>query len=155
MIVFWYYIVHVKKLFHVIGRTFPIPGHTCFPCNRDFGVMEKKKRKILPVYTPTGWIQVVRESRPRNPFKEFEMAQKDFIDIGNMKEKFTFRSISTDGFKVKLQKAMKIELDAHEPGKMFIAYTHNAGETYQEVNISKTGMLGNVSIARLYNERIK
>lgn len=116
MITFWYYIVHVRKLFNVIEHKFPIHGHTFLLCDRDFGVIEKKKRKTPAVYTPKGWMQLVRESRPCNPFKVVEMAQNDFIDIGNMKEKLTFRSVKTGGSKVKLQMAVRIKL-FHNTGR--------------------------------------
>ena len=58
---FWYYIVHVKQVFMTVEL--PFPGHTFLPCGREFGVIEKRKRKTAAVYNPEGWFTLVEKSR--------------------------------------------------------------------------------------------
>ena len=55
--------VHVKQLFMTVEHKFPLPGHTFLPCDRDFGVIEKKKRKTVAVYNPEGWFTLVEKAR--------------------------------------------------------------------------------------------
>ncbi|GFN84878.1 hypothetical protein PoB_001138400 [Plakobranchus ocellatus] len=45
IISFWYCLLHVKQIFKSIEHKFPIPGHTFLPCERDFDVIEKKKKE--------------------------------------------------------------------------------------------------------------
>ena len=42
-----------------VEHKFPMPGHTFLPCDRDFGVIEKKKRETAAVYNPEGWLTLV------------------------------------------------------------------------------------------------
>jgi hypothetical protein len=39
---FWYYIVHIKKVFESVEHKLTVPGHTYLVCDRDFGVLEWK-----------------------------------------------------------------------------------------------------------------
>ena len=103
---------------------------------------------------PEGWFQLVEESRVRNPFKVVRMTQKDnFVDIGPMREKLTFRLKAVDGSRVKLQKAMRIKTDQCSPNTMFICYSHNPDEAWQEVNIGQRGAMGSINLRRLYTAR--
>ena len=46
---------------------------------------------------------------------------------------------------------MRIKIAKDSAGKMFIVYTHNAGEAWQEVNIGQRGTLGAVDLKSQYN----
>ena len=137
-----------------VEHKFPLPGHTFLPCDRDFGVIEKKKQKTVAVYNPEGWFTLVEKARVKNPFKVVRMTQKyNFVDIAPMRERLTFRGTAVDGTKVNLQKAMRIKIAKDSPGKMFIVYTHNAGEAWQEVNIGQRGTVGDVHLTSQYSTR--
>ena len=77
------------------------------------------------------------------PFKVVRMTQKDnFVDIAPMRERLIFRGTVVDGTKVNLQKAMRIKMTKDSLGKMFIVYTHNTGDAWQELIISQRGTMG-------------
>ncbi|GFN78582.1 hypothetical protein PoB_000508800 [Plakobranchus ocellatus] len=94
---FWYYLVHVKQIFKSIEHKFPIPGHTFLPCERDFGVIEKKKWKTSAVYNPEGWYSLVEKAKTNNAFQVVRMRRQDFIDIAPMKQQLIFRNTAADG----------------------------------------------------------
>lgn len=157
MISFWYYLVHIRNKFETVEHKFPIPGHTFLPCDRDFGVIEKKKRKTPAVYTPKGWFGLVRDCKKGKPFRVVEMSQKDnFIDIEPIKSRLSFKTTAVDGSKVSIQKAARIKIMASKPGHMFLAYTHNFAEEWQQVNISsQRGVMGSLAPKKLYTLRRK
>ena len=70
-----------------------------------------------------------------------------------MRERLTFRGTAVDGTKVNLQKAMRIKIANDSPEKMFIVYTHNAGEAWQEVNIGKMETVWDVHLKSQYSAR--
>ncbi|GFO13933.1 hypothetical protein PoB_004043800 [Plakobranchus ocellatus] len=150
IISFWYYLVHVKQMFKSIEHKFPIPGHTFLPCDRDFAVIEKKKRKTPAVYNPEGWYSLVEKAKTTNPFQVVRMRRQDFIDIAPMKQQLIFRNTAADGSKVKLQKATRIKVSQDNPGYYFIAYSHKVDEAWQEVRIGRPGVHKPVQPQALY-----
>ena len=74
--------IHVKQLFITVEYKFPLPGHTFLPCDRDFGVIEKMKRKTAAVYNPECWFTIVDKAKVKNQFKVVRMTQKEnFVGI--------------------------------------------------------------------------
>ena len=137
-----------------VEHTFQLPGHTSLHCDRDFGVIEKKKRKTAAVYNTEGWFTLVEKARLKNTFQVVRMAQKEnFVDIAPMRERLTFRGTAVDRTKVNLQKAMRIKISKKRPGKMFIVYKHNAGEAWQEDNIGQRGTVGDIHLKKQYSAR--
>ncbi|GFO00523.1 hypothetical protein PoB_002702800 [Plakobranchus ocellatus] len=163
---FWYHLVHVKQIFKSLEHKFSIPGHTFLPCERDFGVIEKKKKgkhlqctiprdgialwKIPAVYNPEGWYSLVEKAKTNNPFQVVRMRRQDFIDITPLKQQLIFKNSAADGSKVKLQKATRIKVSQDNPGNYFIAYSHNVDEAWQEVPIGRPGMQKPVQPQALY-----
>lgn len=47
--------------FEEIEHTFLVPGHTFLPCDADFGIIEKVKRKTQVVYVPGQWADLIGE----------------------------------------------------------------------------------------------
>ena len=52
VIMYLYSLVKLGR-FKKIKHVFPIRGHSFLPCDRDFGIIEQKKRKKERVYVPT------------------------------------------------------------------------------------------------------
>ena len=48
---------------------------------------------------------------------------------------------------------MRIKIVKDSPRKMFIVYTHNAGEVWQEIIIGQRGTVGDVHIKSQYSTR--
>ncbi|GFN79535.1 hypothetical protein PoB_000604100 [Plakobranchus ocellatus] len=150
IISFWYYLVHVKQIFKSIENKFAIPGHTFLLCERDFGVIEKKKGKYQQCTIPRGGIALWKKAKTNNPFQVVRMKRQDFIDIAPMRQQLIFRNTAADGSKVKLQKATRIKVSQDNPGYYFIAYSHNVDKAWQQVRIGRSGMQKRVQPQALY-----
>lgn len=55
--------------FNTITMAYPMPGHSFMPCDRAFGLIEKKRKKLDRVLLPSQWIELIKNARPRNPFQ--------------------------------------------------------------------------------------
>ncbi len=51
-----------NEKFEEIIVVYPIPGHSYLDCDRDFGRIEKNKRKIEKVGFPSEWVKLIKES---------------------------------------------------------------------------------------------
>lgn len=45
-----------------------MPGHSFLPCDRDFALIEKKRKKCDRVLVPSYWVNLVREAQSKVPF---------------------------------------------------------------------------------------
>ena len=54
--------------FESIEIIFPIVGHSYMPIDRSFAMIEKKKKREDKITTPEQWTNLVRLSRPTQPF---------------------------------------------------------------------------------------
>lgn len=61
----------------IITHRYPEPGHSFLPCDRCFGIIEQKKRKIERVYVPETYRNMVKETCP-NKFNVINVTQ-DYI----------------------------------------------------------------------------
>lgn len=67
--------------FRYIRHTFPVRGHSFLPNDRDFGRTEVKKRQNERIYTPSQWVDVIKQARQRKPFDVVEADQSMFLDF--------------------------------------------------------------------------
>ena len=75
-IVMAYFYHHIETAkFDEILHTFPIRGHSFLPNDRDFALMEKKKRSTDTVYHPQGWLDIIASARRINPFTVTPLSQ--------------------------------------------------------------------------------
>jgi len=49
--------------FQDISFSYPIPGHSFMACDRDFALIEKKRRNADLVTVPSQWVKLVKETR--------------------------------------------------------------------------------------------
>ena len=47
---------------------YPLPGHSRMPCDRNFGRIEKRRRKKDRVILPSQWVLLVKNTDTRKPF---------------------------------------------------------------------------------------
>lgn len=55
--------------FDSVSISYPIPGHSFLPCDRDFAIIEKKRQRADRVLVPSYWVDLVKNARRTNPFK--------------------------------------------------------------------------------------
>jgi hypothetical protein len=69
-----------KGIFDEIDMKFLVSGHSYMPCDRDFGVIEKR-RKVCRAMVPEELMEVVRLARRKKPFQVIQMKSDDFLDL--------------------------------------------------------------------------
>lgn len=82
-----------------IDHKFLVAGHTHMECDTDHSIIEKMKKKCnFPIEHPHDWVQLVRQSGKKKPFKVTEMVSEDFMNFANLlKSQLINRKISTSG----------------------------------------------------------
>ena len=73
-------------------------GHSFLPCDEDFGVDEKQKRKNEQVFTLHEWMKVAQRARKSNKFDVMEMEQ--FLDFKQLVRQCVNRKVNANGEKV-------------------------------------------------------
>ena len=66
MVAFLQHLANTKL--RLVNIHYPIPGHSRMPCDRDFGRIEKKKRKLDRVVVPSEWVNMIRTVDTKHPF---------------------------------------------------------------------------------------
>lgn len=67
IVAFFHTLVHNTRIKEV-NIYYPLPGHSRMPCDRDFGRIEKRKRKKDKVSLPSQWVELVKSTDHQNPF---------------------------------------------------------------------------------------
>ena len=68
------------RYFTEVHQKFMISGHSFLPCDRDFALIERQKKKTKPM-VPSDWKYVIASSKLNKPFNVIEMYQSDFKDL--------------------------------------------------------------------------
>ena len=135
MICFWVYVV-LKGLFECVDHKFLTPGHTYLPSDRDFALIEKKKRES-EVYVPNQWYNLVEQTRRINPFTVFRMNLDEFKNLKTFSKNFVNRKKNAEKEKLCFQKISWFRISKHDPAKILIRYTLKDDEPWKTWNIGK------------------
>lgn len=76
-----------KKYFNTIDLKFLVSGHSYMPCDRDFGIIEKRK-KVCPTMVPEEVAAMIREAKHFQPFNVIMMTADDFYDFAKESDSF-------------------------------------------------------------------
>lgn len=87
MLCLFLYLIN-QRYFTEIEQKFLVSGHSYMPCDRLFGLIEKRKR-VTNAYVPDQWIKIIEESRPSHPFHVTRLTQEMVVNIQSLK--FHFR----------------------------------------------------------------
>ncbi|GFR05736.1 uncharacterized protein TNCT_644531 [Trichonephila clavata] len=69
-----------KGILDCIEFKFLVSGHSYMPCDRDFGIIEKRKRVCKPM-VPEEIAEMIGEARHVQPFNVVMMKEEKFYDI--------------------------------------------------------------------------
>lgn len=82
--------IHAKKLFR-IEFVFLVKGHSFMPCDRSFGNIEKKLKRLSNILdTPMQYVKHIRNA-VSPPFETFAMERAEFFDFKALKAHVTKR----------------------------------------------------------------
>ncbi|KAJ4429539.1 hypothetical protein ANN_21708 [Periplaneta americana] len=75
-------LVHLvaKGRFDEISHKFLVSGHSFLPCDRDFAMIEKRKR-VSKIFVPHDLETLITSSRPKHPYIIVNMEKNDFKDL--------------------------------------------------------------------------
>lgn len=145
---FWMYLTQSGR-FDVVEHKYLVPGHTYLPCDRDFGLIEKKKRQVPFIYVPDHWMELVKKTRVKKPFKVVKMTRDMFITVKPLLDKVKRRAISESGHKVLLSKITWLKVMKDTPFKFSFKYTYGSTENFDTVDIRKKRVPGRPSLTNV------
>lgn len=77
-------------------HTFMESGHSYLPNDRDFGLIEKAKKRRAGVHSPEEWVSLIEQARPKKPFQVIRMEGK-MLDMTVLCRNLTIRHKNTEG----------------------------------------------------------
>ena len=130
MIALCFYLIQ-GKYFSELNRKFLVSGHSFLPCDRDFALIEKKK-KVATFHIPSDVIQMIKSARTTSPFVMHPVEQKDFLDFRGLINDY----IKKDS-KLKITEARWIQVSSDSPTVLKVRTTHNIMESWQMYDVLK------------------
>lgn len=123
-----------KGIFKSVEMKFLVTGHSYMPCDRDFGVIEKRKR-LCKAMIPAEIEDIVRSSKLSKPFKVVSMQRNDFFDIAKEADKF----LNTT--KMEISKASWIRFMIEDSNKLVVKckQTFSELETWKITPVLRKG----------------
>jgi len=73
--------------FESIECRFLVSGHSFMPCDQDFAMIDKMKKR-LALMVPTEIKEMIQSSRLNNPFEVVDIGDGDIIDFNVMANQF-------------------------------------------------------------------
>ena len=132
--------------FKLIKHYFMVPGHSYLPCDRDFGIIEKKIRPIS-VYSTDHYIEIIRKAKKEKPFRVVEMTWEDFKDFERLQKCVSWGGMKDAGF----SKARVLNYNAHYKDGFEVQELYGGLNTTQVslVNKKKKEQIANLSLQPL------
>lgn len=130
-IIAMYLTLLAKNVFDEIIHKFPIKGHTFLSCDRDFAIIEKRK-KVCKAYTLMDVVGIITSAVQKNPFTC--MVVEDFSD---------FKTIAYDKLTTKklgISSATQLRLTKENFGVVMMAKNFSELAVWTEINILKSGV---------------
>ncbi|KAJ8888966.1 hypothetical protein PR048_008460 [Dryococelus australis] len=120
-----------QTLIEVIDHKFLEPGHTYMWCDKDFGLIEKRKKFLNNVYVPSDWTDTVKQTS-----KQFHlpMTKEDFLSMDA------------------LRKYTRISAPKDDDGEAVAWRTIRWSETYAKRCIGRPGL---IALQQLYPQGVK
>lgn len=119
--------------FKQINHKFLMSGHSFLPCDRDFGVIEKRKKRCKS-FVPEDLQKMVSTARTYPPFfNVISMDQINFLDI----EKAADNIINTK--KLNISKAVWLRIESEDPGVIHTKETFSEVEAFKPIKVWKQG----------------
>ncbi|CAH1109009.1 unnamed protein product [Psylliodes chrysocephalus] len=121
----------------VIHHNFLVSGHSYFPCDRDFGTIEKQKRLYHDIFLPDDWVKVISSAKKTNKFQIVKIKSEDFKSTTRLEALLTNMKKREQDIKVEWLKIQWLMFKAEEPFKIYFKYSNNEDVLFYSVNVSK------------------
>ncbi|XP_030761220.1 uncharacterized protein LOC115886267 [Sitophilus oryzae] len=123
----------------LIEHNFFLSGHSYNSCDRNFGLIERERKKFDDIETPEKWIQIIQNSKVKEPkFQVTKMEKEHFFTSKELESMIVNRK--TDVFKQKIN-WLKIRQIRHDKEKLFdLCLKHDNDQELRCVNIARKGV---------------
>ena len=111
----------------MVDHKFLVSGHTFLPLDRDFALIDKKKRE-REVFMPEQWCRLVEETRSKSPFRVTRMEQESFKDFSKL---FVNRKTTRSGEKVQFQRIVWFRISKAAPTYIHFKYSLETDEDWK------------------------
>jgi hypothetical protein len=81
---------HIMNTFSEIKYKFPVSGHSYLDIYRDFGVTEKRKRKVPHAHSPEWRYKLMEIASKKKVFAVIRMKDKGFVSVVKVQQKLVF-----------------------------------------------------------------
>lgn len=112
--------------FTEINQKFLTSGHSFLPCDRDFAIIEKKKR-TSKLYTHKDVVKMIQTAKSENPFRPYEMKLEDFKNFSDI------TNLINKNPQCKITKSRWIQLSADDPNTIRIRNSHCLEEPWSNL----------------------
>lgn len=119
----------VQGYFSSVEQKFLTTGHSFLPCDRDFALIERKK-KTATVYVPMDWVTVIANASSDRRFEVHCMKTDDFKNINIIKN-----SLNKGSFKITEYVWLQITQD--DPTTLRGRKSHNVLQTWVNHTLAK------------------
>lgn len=135
-----------------IDQKYLVSGHSYNACDRCFSYIERHRKKNDEIYTPSDWVDVIKESKASAPkFNVQVMHGQDFVSSAGLESMIVNRKKTLDGAKINWFHIRSLNYRKDEPFNLNIICMDG---TLQVVNIQKKNFgaenLTNCDLPSLY-----
>jgi hypothetical protein len=102
-------------------QKFLTSGHSFLPCDRQFALIENRRKK-LQLIEPSDVVDLLRHSRPSQPFIVQEMGLQDFLSFQ------TLVAACPRPRYLRVTQAMAVKVDRIHPNDIFVKTEHDIDE---------------------------
>lgn len=119
-------------IFHTVEQKFLVSGHSFMPCDRDFALIEKRKR-VTKANVPSDLHAIVKCARYTPPFNVIDMTNFGFWDLKQAADQY----INTT--KLNISKAAILKIEASDPTVIKIKTSFSDIQEWSKINVLKRG----------------
>ena len=148
IVCFWIYLL-LKGDSETIDHKFLTPVHTYLPSDRDFGLIQKKKKES-EIYIPAQWFNLVEGTRLQKPFHVSRMKKEDFKDFKILSKSFVNTKHTVDKQKLLFQKIAWFRYTKSKPTEVLVRYSLDESEDWKVWNVGRKKANTEVALSMKY-----
>lgn len=120
-------------LFDSLEYNFLVSGHSFMACDRDFALIEKRKR-VTKAHVPRDLHEIVRSAKYNPPFEVIDMETAGFWDFKQAADSLLNTKV------LNISKLVRIKITSDKPTIVKVKETFSEIESWREVNVLKKGL---------------
>ncbi|XP_022906542.2 uncharacterized protein [Onthophagus taurus] len=128
ILILLYIFLVTHKVFNVIEHKFLVSGHSFMQCDRDFGLIEKRKRLSLPM-VPKDLHDIIKTAKYNPPFQIIDMEEHVFLDLKKTADHLL------DTKNLQISKLSEIRVHSGNPAIIEVKQTHSELENWKGFNV--------------------